>query len=250
MFRHAIWSILFVALTAGPICCAGSEDSAGGGNAAAPDSESEKPGQDATDGDLEDPEPNSEDVRENDGDDTRSVSVDGAADTGATGQSDTRDLQELDASDTGFGSSDDATTSVDANGESGADVSGSEDSTTDATSADGSDPAIQSCEAIGAKKCFSNNACEEGQRCENVGTSSVPVACCVAGERGDKEAGEPCTETAGETECKSSVCISGPGGSFCSRICESKEDCPPNMQDCRAVMFSESEHKWCFPTQN
>lgn len=103
---------------------------------------------------------------------------------------------------------------------------------------------VSSCSAIGSSECFGNVDCAAGQRCENVGTPSSPVPCCVSGARGTGQAGASCT---GELDCQSGVCIAKSGPYRCSRTCQSAADCPAGMKDCKFIAFSGSSHRWCFP---
>jgi len=106
---------------------------------------------------------------------------------------------------------------------------------------------VTSCtEIAGSKDCFANKDCPAERRCQNAGTDSVPVPCCVVGQRGSGVAGAACT---GELDCESGVCIAGAGPYLCSKDCASAADCPDNMKDCKAIAFSGSADNWCFPTQ-
>lgn len=104
---------------------------------------------------------------------------------------------------------------------------------------------VDSCDEIGSKSCFANNECETDRRCENVGTETLPVACCVPGLRGSGEAGTACDD---ENDCVSGVCISGNGPFLCSDTCDTEADCPDGMKDCTPIAFSGSDDMWCLPT--
>ncbi|QDG52211.1 hypothetical protein FIV42_16125 [Persicimonas caeni] len=162
------------------------------------------------------------------------------ADTGTVADTGTEDASE------------EADAIEDASGEDsgGEDASGEDAGGEDASSEDASDEdtgPVASCEEIGASTCFSNFDCVDARRCENVGTDTDPVACCVIGERGTKAAGESCDPETGETECASSLCIEGDTQALCSTQCESVDDCPEGMKDCKSIAFSGTPDKFCFP---
>lgn len=99
----------------------------------------------------------------------------------------------------------------------------------------------------GATECFSNDDCAAERTCRNVGTSDLPVPCCVPGARGNLPAGAPCEPATGEADCASSICIEGDTGAFCSAICADETDCPEGMRVCQPIAFSGSDESWCFP---
>ncbi|MBN2694757.1 hypothetical protein JXR93_08845 [bacterium] len=92
---------------------------------------------------------------------------------------------------------------------------------------------VEACSAINSKGCWSNDDCEEGQRCENVG-GEYELACCVDGLRGCKAPGESCSS---EFDCDSSLCLNrNEGEYFCSKICEVNTDCPEGFE-CADMYF-------------
>lgn len=103
-----------------------------------------------------------------------------------------------------------------------------------------------SCAEAGATDCFSNYDCPDAStRCENVGTVSEQVPCCVPGARGTGELGAPCTS---EHDCKSSLCVELDGGvSLCSDTCTSENECIAEMPECYPVAFSGSDLDFCLP---
>ncbi len=104
---------------------------------------------------------------------------------------------------------------------------------------------VASCTDIDSQECFSNLDCPDlATRCENVGSETDPVACCVTGPRGTGQAGQPCLS---ENDCASAVCIEHNGQQVCSTSCNGPEDCPEGMKNCILVAFSGSDDKWCFP---
>ena len=108
---------------------------------------------------------------------------------------------------------------------------------------------LSSCDDANLVACFSNYDCQdEFEVCLNVGTAEESVPCCYAGDVGQKSVGETCSPTIGESECESSICISGDTGTFCSDRCETVEDCPANMQECIPIAFSGDDSSWCFPS--
>ncbi|MCK5798911.1 MAG: hypothetical protein KAI47_17080 [Deltaproteobacteria bacterium] len=133
--------------------------------------------------------------------------------------------------------SDDATTSPDAS--PAAEKYIQETSLVDLFRADAT-----SCAEASAKDCFSNLDCPTERRCQSLDGAGA-VVCCLPGARGTKQAGETCTQ---ETDCASAVCIGkGASASVCSKDCASADDCPAGMKDCKAIAFSGSAQKWCFP---
>ena len=123
--------------------------------------------------------------------------------------------------------------------------SGTPDSTAhDGGNGDGSPP--QKCSDLPADDCFSNFDCNKAtDRCDNVGTENMPLACCVPGARGTSKPGDACTDS---NECESGVCIEGNGKQLCSGTCKDKTDCPDGMKDCKHIAFSSSPDDWCFPS--
>ncbi len=92
---------------------------------------------------------------------------------------------------------------------------------------------INACSEIESTECWSNDDCEDNQRCENVG-GEYELGCCVDGLRGCKVAGESCTS---EFDCDSSLCLNrNEGEFFCSKICETNTDCP-NGFECADMYF-------------
>lgn len=104
---------------------------------------------------------------------------------------------------------------------------------------------VSSCDELNSVDCFANNECDVASRCENVGTDSLPVACCVAGARGAGQAGESCVD---ENDCESGICIAGSGPYMCSTTCNTVDDCPADMKNCTFIAFSGSNDMWCLPT--
>ncbi len=104
---------------------------------------------------------------------------------------------------------------------------------------------IAACSDVGAKDCFSNYDCPDAAtRCENAGTASAPVACCLAGARGTKAVGEACTS---ENDCASSLCLDTGSGSLCSDKCAGPADCVPALSKCIVIAFLGSNDKFCTP---
>jgi hypothetical protein len=102
-----------------------------------------------------------------------------------------------------------------------------------------------SCGELGAVDCFTNYDCAAAERCQNVGTADLPVACCVPGERGAGVLGDPC---ASEADCKSSLCIEvGVCGGTCTDECTDPSVCPPEMPQCIPIAFSGSDMMFCTP---
>ena len=103
---------------------------------------------------------------------------------------------------------------------------------------------IMSCDEIMAKSCFSNMDCTSSDdRCEDKGTSDNPVACCVPGERGTGQAGDPCTKT---IDCESGACVYGmSGNTLCSPPCTSDGDCPADIPTCVAIAPSAGTGSFC-----
>jgi hypothetical protein len=102
-----------------------------------------------------------------------------------------------------------------------------------------------SCDAIEAVGCFSNYDCAAAERCENVGTLDLPVACCVPGARGTGQLGDPC---ASERDCASSLCIDvGVCGGTCTDVCTSEGECPAELPQCIPIAFSGSDASFCLP---
>ncbi len=99
--------------------------------------------------------------------------------------------------------------------------------------------AFLSCDEAGLESCFSNYDCSQGTVCEDI-SDGEGIACCVPGALGPGQAGDPCQR---ESDCETAVCIDN----LCSNLCMNPGDCPEGMQDCRLIMFSESEDMWCFP---
>ena len=115
----------------------------------------------------------------------------------------------------------------------------------DTTSADLFKGDASTCAELSSTECFANVDCAAAQRCQNVGSEALPLACCVPGARGTKAAGEPCSN---ENECASAVCIArGTTGHRCSMDCTKDSDCPVGMQQCISISFSGSPLSWCFP---
>ncbi len=140
----------------------------------------------------------------------------------------------------------DASLGLDAGGvDSGvqSDASGGDGSVTDAGQVDAGP--LSACSDIGALACFSNLDCpDQSTRCENVGTETDPVACCVTGVRGTGQAGDDCDS---ENDCASAVCIEHDTVRVCSTTCNSEQDCPDGMKNCIFIAFSNSDDKWCLP---
>ncbi len=109
---------------------------------------------------------------------------------------------------------------------------------------------VASCEDVNLSGCFSNFDCQgDFEICLNLGTAELGVPCCFAADVGQKTVGMPCVEALGESECDTSICITEATlGSYCSDHCETVDDCPANMQDCRVLAFSGDDTGWCFPT--
>ena len=107
----------------------------------------------------------------------------------------------------------------------------------------------ESCEAFGSTSCFANNECFADGRCQSVGTPDLPLACCVAGERGTDPVGTACSDEDGERTCASSLCIYSDltDESLCSGECTSDADCPENLPRCFTIAFSGSDSMWCSP---
>jgi hypothetical protein len=103
---------------------------------------------------------------------------------------------------------------------------------------------VSSCDELSTIACFANNECESDRRCQNAGTDTDPVPCCVLGARGTGQAGDPCTN---ENDCESGVCIAGSGPYMCSKPCTTEADCPAGMKDCKYIYGSGSDDDWCFP---
>lgn len=159
-------------------------------------------------------------------------------DSGMDAGMDVSDDEDASQPDDGGGSSD--TTSDEDTGLE--DTSPDEDMSTADTGDSGSSP---SCQSVGKTACFSNLDCSSGQRCENV--EAAESRCCVDGERGDKTAGESCSQDDGQFECESGICISKRGSDKhrCSTTCEADDDCPEGMKQCTTIFGSQN--KWCFP---
>jgi hypothetical protein len=136
------------------------------------------------------------------------------------------------------------------------DTNNEQETTSEDTSSEGDfDPdedTVQSCDDIPSSSCFAHRDCSDSEICRNVGGENASVTCCVEGQSGSKEAGSICTKeaTSGETTCKSGLCIgaSDRGVAFCSTVCESADDCPNTMKDCKSFPGDNSTRKWCFPS--
>lgn len=165
-------------------------------------------------------------------DTTPSTSAAGGASSSASDGS-TASVTSSDASSTA--SSSDASSGVTSSSASGT------------ASSSGSGGPITACADIGATECFSNYDCPNmADRCENQGTPSDQVPCCVPGARGAGLAGDPCT---GENDCKSSLCFEISSGNVCSDVCTSSGECPKPPFDggCGPIAFSGSNDDFCLP---
>jgi hypothetical protein len=135
-------------------------------------------------------------------------------------------------------------------GSGGSTVAGTGGSTTTGGCPEGGAPqgtggGVAACADIGASDCFSNYDCAATERCENVGTSDLPTACCVTGERGAGALGDGCVA---ENDCSSSLCIEGGTCGFtCSDKCTSDDDCPADLPSCIVIAFSGTSDKFCTP---
>lgn len=103
-----------------------------------------------------------------------------------------------------------------------------------------------SCAEAGATDCFSNYDCPDAStRCENVGTASEQVPCCVPGARGTGELGATCTN---ENDCKSSLCIEiDPQTSVCTDACTNEDICAAPLPECTYIFGSGSDDDFCMP---
>lgn len=103
-----------------------------------------------------------------------------------------------------------------------------------------------SCAEINATECFANIDCASDERCQSLDGEGA-VVCCIKGQRGTKQAGEECS---GELECESALCIGVSGNTqYCSKDCQTADDCPEGMKDCRYIAYSGSSSNWCFPAE-
>ena len=100
-----------------------------------------------------------------------------------------------------------------------------------------------------ALTCFANADCEEGRRCQNLGTADYATPCCVLGARGATPPGGACAPETGELECTSALCITqdDPSSGLCSGVCETDADCPASLPRCLSISFSGSELMFCSP---
>lgn len=101
------------------------------------------------------------------------------------------------------------------------------------TDTDGdTDVVIESDESNRDGDCVVNAECPADQRCESVDY----VTQCRDGARGTGVNGVD-TCTVGE-DCASSLCIEGAGADFyCSDLCDTDDDCGPNLPVCMDVAF-------------
>jgi hypothetical protein len=104
---------------------------------------------------------------------------------------------------------------------------------------------INACSEINALDCFSNLDCMSADRCENKGTSDLPVPCCVPGARGTGMSGDPCTI---DNDCATSLCIETSSGYRCSGECKSDTECPPELPVCTKVPAILGTGSFCFPS--
>lgn len=141
---------------------------------------------------------------------------------------------------TGNGGS--STTTSDTGGSGGATSTTS--STTSSTGTGGSIP-VAACSDISAEDCFSNLDCMAADRCENKGTSDVPVPCCVPGARGTGKSGDACSV---DNDCQTSLCIETAAGYRCSGECMSDNDCPAELPSCTEVPAILGQGSFCFPS--
>jgi hypothetical protein len=124
--------------------------------------------------------------------------------------------------------------------------SGAASSSSSGSSSSSSGGPVTMCSEIGAADCFSNYDCAlSSDRCENVGTADVPVACCVPGPRGTGMGGDPCQS---EDDCASGVCLvdtPSPGTNLCSQLCSSDADCPADLPSC-VTLVAGANGSFCF----
>jgi len=105
---------------------------------------------------------------------------------------------------------------------------------------------VMACSDISTNNCFSNADCSSASdRCQVVGMSDAPVACCVPGARGSGMGGDPC---AGENDCDTAVCLVIDTGNLCSKACTGDADCPASIPTCIAIDPSVGTGAFCAPT--
>lgn len=109
----------------------------------------------------------------------------------------------------------------------------------------GAGGAVNDCSEIGATECLANVDCPNAaDRCENRGTTNMPVACCVTGARGTCDLGAPCTH---ENECVSALCIDTGNGFYCSNTCDTDADCTDVLPTCFAITTPTGTTQFCAP---
>jgi len=110
----------------------------------------------------------------------------------------------------------------------------------------GGSAAIESCADISATECFSNYDCSNAAtRCQNMGTSDWPVACCVNGARGQGALGHPCTN---ENDCASSLCLETTPQWLCSDRCpDLPAQCIAALPNCVAIPVTGGSFSFCSP---
>lgn len=123
-------------------------------------------------------------------------------------------------------------------------ASGTGGSATTSSSGTGGSTPVMSCSEIDATDCFSNLDCMSADRCENKGTSEVPVPCCVPGARGTGKLGDACSV---DNDCDTSLCIETSNGYRCSGECQGDTDCISALPSCVTVPAILGTGSFCLP---